>query len=643
MFDSIRKHQRLLQFVLLLLIFPAFAFFGISGYDRFFSDHDAVAVVDGSPISAQEYSEAQRRQLERLQQMLGAAADPALLNTPQARSEILDGLVLQRALALEAQRAMITVPDSKLREVIMEIPGLKGADGKFDVERYRTILAGQGKSEASFEYELRGQIAVQTLPDGITDSAGISQGVARALLTASEQQREVAELRFKPDDYIAKVKLADGAALKFYEANQKRFETPESAVVEFVVLSADEVAKSIKVDPEQVRSYYEQNQARYTRAEQRRARHILIAAETGASDEKKQEAKAKADQIEKALREGASFEELAKTRSDDKGSAREGGDLGYFTRDAMVKPFADKAFSMKIGETSAPVRSDFGYHIIRLVDIKAGQVEPFEKVRSQIEDEMRRQQARGEFAKRAEGFTNTVYEVSDTYKTAAEKYGVAIQRNEEVTRVGAKNLAADSPLNNPKLLKALFSEESIRERRNTDAIDVGNNRLVSARIIAHRPAKTPPFETVEAEVTSALMAREAARLAAKAGAEMLVVLKGKDGKGSKAEFSKPMTIGRGARGAEGIDLGALEAIFRLASKEVPGFIGFDRGSLGYSIFRVSKIVEPDAAKIDKAMPAFREQLARIYAQQELDAYLKDLKARSKVELHPERISAPGSN
>ena len=239
MFDTVRKHQRLMQFVLLVLIFPAFAFFGIQGYDQFFSDEGAVAKVGDSKISRQEFELAHRRQLEQLRQMVGDQFDPSMLDTAQARNQILDGLIAQRALLAEAQDKRIAVPDEQLRRAIRAISGLGGPDGAFDVERYRQLLRAQGKNELIFEREVRSDLALQALPEAISQTALVPTSLVDRVIMLGEQTREIRELAFSPQDYASKVSPADEQLAEYYERNAAAFSVPESARVEFLVLSSD--------------------------------------------------------------------------------------------------------------------------------------------------------------------------------------------------------------------------------------------------------------------------------------------------------------------------------------------------------------------------------------------------------------------
>ncbi len=633
MFDTVRKHQRLMQFLLLVLIFPAFAFFGIQGYDQFFADDGTVATVGASRITRQDYDLAHRRQIEQLRQMMGDRFDTSLLDNDAARAQILDGLIAQRVLLAEAIDKRIAVPDDQLRRAILAVPGLTGGDGKFDFERYRQLLRAQGKSEQMFESEMRGDLALQTLPEAISQSAFVPASLVDRMIALGEQTREVREWPSRTEDYVAQPKPDDGQLLAWYERNAQVFEVPENARVEYLVLSGEAVAKQIEVPEHDARAYYEQNKARYGTPEERRASHILVKLEPGASDGQKSAARARAGELLAKLKAGAEFATLAKAESQDPGSAAAGGDLGFFTRDTMVKPFADAAFALKEGETSGVVESEFGLHIIRLTGIRPAAQRDFESVRVSIEAEIRAQKAGARFAEAAETFSNLVYEQADSLAPAAQRFGLQVQSADEVGRAGSAKLPREHPLNNPRLLAALFSADSIAGKRNTEAVDVGGNTLVSARIVEHRPARRKPFESVKDEVRQRMVREEAHALAVQAGQARLKALRAGE---APDGMSAPRTVTRAP--GEAMPAAAIAAVFGAPSEPLPVFVGADLGDRGYVVYQVTKVNLPDAARVAQRRDTYRRQLQQVYAQQALSDYLESLKARSKIERHPERLA-----
>jgi peptidyl-prolyl cis-trans isomerase D len=639
MFDSIRKHQRLLQFVLLLLILPAFVFFGVSGYQRFLSDADQVASVGGDRISQQEFAEAQRRQLDNLRQMLGDQVDPKMLDSDAARNEVLEGLIAQKALLAEAAAKRISVSDERLRESIASIPGLKSADGTFDMTRYRAMLSSQNLNEGLFESQMRRDIALQAIPQSVIQTVVLPKAVLDRVIALQEEVREVRAIVLKPEQFAAEVKPSADALKRHYEENARAYETPESATVEYLVFDASGLAGQVVIEPAKIRDFYEQNKSRYAVEEQRQASHILLTVAKDAPEDARKAARAKAEGFVKQLRGGADFAALAKAQSQDAGSAPNGGDLGVFGREMMVKPFADAAFALKPGEISDVVETEFGFHVIKVSAIKPKTERSFESVKGEIEAEFRKQESSKAFAKEAENFSNTVYEQAESLKPAADRFKLAVQTAQGVTRVGPSSpdaSGAKSPLANPKLLAALFSDDSLKTKRNTEAIEVAPNTLVSARIVSYRPAERKPFESVEPQVRERVVAIEAQAKAVKVGEERLKALQA----GGAAEgFGEMKQAKRG--GSADFPPSALDDIFRIRVDKLPAYVGVNLGQGGYGLYQVSKVVPPASNIIEERRASYQPQVAQVLAQEEFSLYLDALKARSKVRKNLSGIAARG--
>src|SRR6478672_1467774 len=390
MFEFIRSHRRLMQFLLLLFIIPSFAFFGLESYTRSREADNAVAKVAGQSITQQEFDAALREQTERFRRMFGQQFDPKMLDTPEARQSVLDNLIAKRVMAAEASRNRLTVPDQALQQSILAIPGLTKPDGSFDSEQYRALLAMQGMTPTMFETRLRQDLALQQINSAVQSTAFAPKTVASRLSDLNDQEREVQELVFKAADFASQVKVTDEMLKEYYAKNGAQFEIPEQAKIEYVVLNGDALASQIQVSDADIKSYYDQNAKRYTVEEQRRASHILIGVKKDASDADKAAAKAKAESLLAQVRKNpADFARIAKQNSQDTGSAERGGDLDFFGRGMMVKPFEDAAYQLKQGEISGLVQSDFGYHIIQLTGIKPAAVQTLDEVKAEITAEIR--------------------------------------------------------------------------------------------------------------------------------------------------------------------------------------------------------------------------------------------------------------
>ena len=630
MLDFFRNHTRLFQGLLVLLVFPSFVFFGVQGYSGFNSERESqVAVVDGHGIPRAEWDAAVQSQVDRMRQQL-PGVDVKLIDTPQLRREVLDRLVRERVLAAAAAQQHLGVSDAQLHRLFTTDPQfepLRNPDGTVN----RELLAAQGMSSDVFAERLRQELAMRQVLQGIAGSVVAPVAVVDPAIDAVFQRRQVQLQRFDPKDYRSKLNPTEAEIEAYYKAHEPQYRAPEQATIEYVVLDAQALKAGISVPEEELRRYYDENIAHYTTAEERRASHILIAADKGLAADERAKAKAKAEALLEQLRRNpGEFAELARKSSNDPGSAAEGGDLGFFGRGAMVKPFEDAVFAMKPGEISNVVDTDFGYHVIRLDAVRGGDKKPFDAVRAQIEDEVKKQLAQKRYAEAAEQFSNTVYEQSDSLQPVIDKLKLSPHRA-TVQRTPAPG--ATGPLASAKLLEAVFSDDSVRNKRNTDAVEVGPNQLAAARIVDYRPAHTLPLAEVKERVREAVIAQQAAALARKDGEKLYAELQG----GAATALPESLVVGRAA--PQGLPRAAIEAILGADPAKLPQPVGVDLGDQGYLVARVQQVLPRDPGL--GAPQALQAQYAQAIGNAEAQAYYEALKSRYKVEIKPAaQASAP---
>lgn len=625
MFDAVRNNKRIVQVFLALITLP-FAFFGVESYMNNAGSGDEVARIGDIKITQQQFQQSVRDQQDRLRSQLGAQFDPKLLDNPEARNAILDDLINQRLLMIEASKKHMFVSDEAIRRTIGAIDAFK-VDGNFSVERYEAALRGQGMSPAGFEAQLRQDMTLQQLAGGVGQSSLVSRTVSDRLLALQTEKREVMEFRLGLDDYLDKVKLADGAAQKFYDENNKQFELPEQAKAEYVVLSMETIGSQLTVTEAEIKAWYDGHKEKFRQPEERRASHILIASEKLGKDK----AKTKAEELLKEIQKNpAAFAELAKKNSDDPGSAAKGGDLGFFGRGMMVKSFEETTFNLKDGEISGVVESDFGYHIIKLTGVHAAKEKPFAEVRGEIESELKQAGASRKFAEAAEAFSNTVYEQADSLKPVAEKFKLSIKQS---GWLGRQANPANGPLANEKLLTALFSADSIKNKRNTEAVEIAANTLVAARLVDHKPAALQPFDSVKATIETLLKRQEAQVLAIKDGEARLAALKKGD---DKLTWGAAKSISR--MDSRLIPPEAAAAVFKIDGGKLPAYTGVELPGSGYALFKLSKVIAGD--QLDPARrQALLGQLINLSAQDDLRLYLAALRSRYKVEINQSALES----
>lgn len=625
MFDAVRNNKRIVQVFLALITLP-FAFFGVESYMRSSGVEGDVATIGDIKITQQQFQQTLREQQDRFRTQLGDQFDPKMFDKPEARKAILDDLINQRLLLAEASKRQMFASDDLIRRTIGSIDAFK-VDGRFSTERYESALRGQGMTPAMFEAQLRQDLTLQQLAGAIGQSGIVSRTVSDRLLALQTETREILEYRLAADAYADKVRLADDAARKFYDENSKQFEKPEQAKAEYVILSMEAISAQLALTDAEIKAFYEANKNRYQQAEERRASHILVGAETLGKDK----AKAKAESLLQDIRKNpAAFAELARKNSDDPGSAAKGGDLGYFGRGMMVKAFEETTFGLKDGEISGVVESDFGFHIVKLTGIHPGKEKPLADVRAEIESELKRTVASRKFAEAAEAFSNTVYEQSESLKPVADKFKLEIK---QTGWLGRKADPANGPLGNEKVINALFSADSVKNRRNTEAVEIAPNTLLAARIADYRPAELQAFEGVKVAIETLLKGREATAMAKKDGEARLAGLRGGEDKLNWGAAKKVSRLD-----ARNMPLPVAQAVFRMETGKLPSYTGIELPGVGYALFKLTKVVPGDTLDASRKQ-GMLQQLGKMLSQTELTDYLAALRARHKVVINNAALEA----
>ena len=626
MFDFIRKHTKWTMALLFLLIVPSFILVGMNSNPSTEKGR-VVAKVDGTEITQPEWDREHLSEVDRLRATM-PTLDAKLLDTPEARYATLERMVRDRVVAAAAEKLKLSTSDQHLARELQnspEIAALRRADGSLDMERYRQLLGAQGLSPEMFEANVRSDLSRRQVLAGVAGS-GLGSSVAADLaLSAFFEKREIQLARFNAADYAAKLSPSAADIEQFYKANEKLFQAPEQASIEYVLLDLDTVTKGIAVNEADLRTYYEQNARQLTGAEERRASHILITAPASAPAAQREEAKAKAEALLASVRKAPdTFADVARKNSQDPGSASSGGDLEFFGRGAMVKPFEDAVFSMQKGDISDVVASDFGYHIINLTDIKVPKQRSFEEMKPTLEADLKKQQAQKKFSETAEAFSNGVYEQSDSLKPVAERLKLEIKTTGNVLRQPIAG--ATGPLANTKFLNALFSPDSIEKKRNTEAVEVGSNQLVSGRIVQYTPARTLPLPEVKDSVRQRWLAQHGAEEARKDGTAKLAAWKAAP---ATAVLAAPLLVSR--EQSQQLPALLVDVALRADTSALPSFAGVDLGTQGHAIVKVNKVVQrdPPAEAVAKQE---RSQYGQQWTSAETLAYYNGLKDRFKAEI-----------
>jgi peptidyl-prolyl cis-trans isomerase D len=606
MFDFVQKHRRFLQ-IFLGLIAITFATWGIESYTRYAGGGDSVASVNGSNISQREFAEQLRQQQEQLRRMFGGRIDPAALDTPEARRAVLDQMIAQRLVAIEAAKRNLFMGRDAVIEAITQAPEFQ-ENGKFSPALYSAYLAQRGVTDQGNVQQLQAELPLMRFVSSIGETAIVSRAVAARLTQLEGQQREVSEVRIRAQPFAAQVKIDDAQIKQYYEQNQADFRTPERVRAEYLVLSAEALARQEAPSEEEIKKAYEARASAFRVEEQRRASHILV------------KTKEEADKIAAEVKSSPNrFAELAKKNSQDQGSAEKGGDLGWFGRGMMVKPFEDAVYEMKQGEVRV-AQSDFGFHVIRLTGVQEGKSRPLDEVRKELTAELARQKGQRKYSESAEAFSNMVYEQSESLKPAAEKFKLQIQTTGWVSKTGGQELGA---LDNAKLLAALFSSDAIKNKRNTDAVEVAPNTLVAARVVEHQPAAQRTPDEVKNDIAEILRRREAAKLAEQEGTATLEKLK--KGGDVQLAWSAPKMVSR--RDAQGLPVEVARRVVAADVTKLPTYFGMPVEGAGYLLMRITRVVDGKPATDEKQSEA---RTAGMLGAAEYEAYVASLKGKADI-------------
>ena len=577
------------KIILSLIIIP-FAMFGVDYYFKSGGTSDAIAKVEGKSISQQQFNQVLQQQLSELKESMGAnAPDPAQFNNPQMRLAVLQKLIDQTVVEQSAKSSGLVISDQLIAQRIAAIDAFK-KDGKFSQSLYEQLLKARGMTPVRFEQELRDEMSLQMFQEGVLNSSVVSQVSQDAWAKLASQTREISVASVSPDSYIIKVKVEDKAVRAWYDSHIDQYRNPERVQLQYVVLTADAVAQDIVIAPDEVKKAFDAQNAKPLQpvSEERRAAHILLQVKPSAPEAERQATRKKAEQLLAEVKaHPAQFAQLAQKYSQDPGSAKQGGDLGFFGRGVMAKPFEEAVFALKTGETSDLVQTEFGYHIIRLTEVKGAQSRTLAEATPDLTRELRHQRGAKKFVEAADNFSNLVFEQSGSLKPAADALKLEVQQTTWVSRNGA---GAPAVLNNAKFIQAAFAQEVVRDKRNTSAIEVAPNTLVAARALNYEAATPKPFEEVSGAIRQELMRSEAEKMAEQAGKDALAALIAGKTPEAVLNFTAAQTVTRqtvaGALPNELVD-----PAFKADPAQLPAYAGAALPGKGFGLVRVSKVAE----------------------------------------------------
>lgn len=632
MFNFVGRNKRVAQVVMVIIIIP-FAFWGVNYYFQDTGAAGDIAKVGDLRITPSMFESKMREEQEMVRQQMGDQYDPTKFNTPETRFAVLNKIINENLLIKKANDDYFRISDQKVFDTISGIPAFQ-QDGKFSPDLYRQFLSQRGMAAAQFEYLVRSGLLTSPLTEAVQTSELSAASTAERFYMLIGEKREVSMASLETADFVKQVKIGDDEIESYYSSNPQAFQSPETVSIEYVKLTKASLLDKITVTEDQARIAYERDKKRYEQPETRNAAHILVAVAKDATSAQKEQARKKAEDIlSKAKAAPDKFAALAKEFSQDPGSATQGGELGVVAVGSFVKPFEKAVFDAKESGVVGPVETEFGYHLIK-VTIHPARQPAFDEVKNKVINDLKQNEASTAYNTKAADFVNKVREQTDSFEELSKKLGVTVSKAEFLTRSQIAQLADGKP----QLGDAVFAPDSLSDRQNTDAIEIGSDAIISARVTDHKSASVRPLEDVKPTIRKLIEARKAFESARAAGEEKLAQLKqGKSAKDEGLTFGKPVTIGRQQQ-QPGFTAEVQAEAFRLDADKLPVFLGAAVGQTRYTIYHVEKSI-PIAAPTDAQKAAIAQSLRNMKGNEAMNAYLQNLRSSTKVEINQAKLDA----
>jgi peptidyl-prolyl cis-trans isomerase D len=617
-----------LGWIVIGLIIITFALFGLGSY---LQDKTRVfaAKVNDAEIAPGELQQAYQQQRSQLEQMLGEAYNPALIDDEALKRRALDTLIQRQLVLQEAEANGLLISDQLLAARIHAIPAFQ-EDGKFSEERYQRLLLQQGQNVAGFEYQTRQLLQAEQLVNGISQTDFVTPTELERAYRLQEQKRDFSFLIVTAESFGDTVELSDEEIRAYYDQHPEEFMNPERVRLAYLRITGEELSKGIEIDEAEVDAYYREKKESLKTQEQRRASHILIQVAADADEEALKKATAEAEDVLAKIREGGDFAALAKEHSDDPGSAAQGGDLGFFARGAMVPEFEDAVFSMETGDVSDPVKTQFGFHIIKLTEIRASGIPELEDARAELVAELQKRQVDDLFYEQLEQLTDLSYEHPDSLDAAAEALGLEVQTSDWVTAAGGAGIGAY-----PKVVAAAFSADVLEAGNNSEPVEVAANDVIVVRVQERESPQQAPLESVRDRIVEALKQQKVAELAKARGEELLEQLKQGAAMETLTEQDKLelKTAEAVTRSAEDYNPDVLREAFRLPRPSEGASIdtGLALGNGDYAILRLTRVIDADPASMkDDVRTGLESGYENMRRSLLMSAMVDDLRARAEI-------------
>ncbi|PLA74913.1 peptidylprolyl isomerase [Hydrogenovibrio sp. SC-1] len=624
MLQSIRDHaQGWIAWVIVSLIILTFALFGIDQYAQ--GDKIVVvAEVNGEEVTANEFLSLYDRQKNRLKNQFGDMYDQ-VVDDAELRDQVMDALVESEVIQQWASDHNMRVSDAQVFAMIESAPVFQ-KDGQFDKQLYQDILMRNGLNIARFEYEQR-RFMVETQNRQLTMASAIATDQQVKNLAALQfQQRQVNTLRIDQRPFMEQAVPTAAEIENYYQANQDQYRVPEKVSIQYVLLSQADLAEKVEVNDQQRKAFYDNNKDQFVQPKQRQASHILIQINETTSEA---EAKKQITDIASKIEAGEDFEALAKAHSQDPGSANIGGDLGMFQQGMMVPEFDKTVFSMQPGEVSEPIKTDFGYHLIKLTQIQPKQTPEYDAVKADVEAQLRRQLAEKTYFEKLEQLSTVAYEQADAIEPAADVTGLKVKTSELFSQQGG----TDEVTSNPKVITAAFSEEVKQSKLNSATIELSPTESVVIRVKEVVPAQQQSLDDVSASIESDLKRQAGIQASAQKAAELQAQLQ--LGKVKMAELEEEgvefAQLGWLSRENQSVLPQVTAAIFKAPKPQgQPIYTTFAMPTGDSMVLEVMDVKEGELPKQAASLSQLKSALVEVSSVAEADARVKAMVASAEV-------------
>jgi len=625
------RAQGWLAWIIIGLICIPFAFWGIQEYFTA-AEEVAVAEVNGEEVELDAFQQAYQQYRKQYQVILGRLSEQA--NEDGLKQQTLDQMVEMLLKKQLGEKLGLRISDRQVTQAVKALPAFQ-RDGKFSDNLYERGLQGAGMSAVTFEEQLRRELLTDQVRKAVIDTSFVTKREIDLVAKMKSQTRLITYAIIAAKPLQSSVQVSDEEIARRYKDQAETYTTPEQVKIAYLELALEEIAKRIEVTPDALSGYYGEHKSAYTLPEQRRAGHILIKLAKEAGQEAVEKARKEIEALAERIKKGESFEDLAAQYSEDVGSKSKQGDLGFFQRGVMAPPFEEAVYALKPGEISKPVRTDFGFHLIRLDGIREGKTKLFEEVREEIEKNYRNEQAERRFFDLSEKVETLAYEHPDTLDVAAQSSGLKVQESAYFGRTGGEGIGAHE-----KVSDAAFSPEVLEERLNSEPLELGDNHIVVIRVKEHKAAKLRPLKEVKNDIKTAIASDKAKAAAKTQGEALLERLQSGEGREQLAskEGLKWVEKEKLGRDDTGVDNVLRRMAFKLprpnGGKASYGGSVLDSGD--YALIALLDVDKAETVDVERRKQ-LKDELLRNTSNQEWRDLMSDLRRHADIAIYSENL------